>query len=322
MITNETIYKESWLFGTLMGVTLTGASNSIMDGVFKIFEEYSDLSDAFNLKVDEELQPIVNIAYINSTANEGKEIEVDSRLASLLSFGLEMQEKTSYTKNDKKEYLFNPLVGKLSTLWKSFVESKNSSLPSDETINTLLDEVNSSSLSVMGNTVKRTGKATIDVGAFAKGYAVKLAQDYLKENGVKDYFINGGSSSLGVGSYGDNKPYKITMKSLVNNGYSKAYFLAQDEAVTTSGSDEQGRKYRGNMYSHIVDPRNGSGLAKLDTVCIRNDDAAVADILSTVIFVGGEEVAKSLQEKFSFEYMIFDGENVISSPNMDFVAEK
>ncbi len=318
----ETIYNEKWLFGTNMGITISGSSNNVLDEIFTMFDEYDQLSDAYHLRVDENLKPIINIAYINSIENEGKDIEVDPKLADLLSFGLEMQEKTSYVENGKKEYLFNPLVGKLSTLWKNFVESKNDPLPSDESIKTLLDEVNSSSLTVNGNVVRRTGKATIDVGAFAKGYVVKLAQDYLKEKGVKDYFINGGSSSMGIGSYNNDYPYKISMKSLLSNGYSEAYFFAQDTAVGTSGSDQQGRKYGGNMYSHIVDPRNGSGLAKYDTVCIKNNDAGVADVLSTLLFVGGEEVAKSLQDKFSFEYMIFDGENVISSPNMGFVAEK
>ncbi len=317
----KTIENLQPYFGTYVSVKMSGGSTSIMENVFNIFSEYDSLSDAYNLKTDKNLDQVINIAYLNSDTSEGKEIEVDPRLASLLSFGLQMQEKTSFVLNGEKQYLFNPLIGKISTLWKNFIQH-NQPLPDDATLKTLLEEVNQSSLTVNGNKVKRTGKAKIDVGAFAKGYAVKIAQDYLKKEGVRDYYIDGGSSSLGIGSYNDAYPYKIKMTSLLNQGYSEAYFFAKDTSVGTSGSNQQGKEYRGEMYSHIVDPRNGSGKANCDTVTIRCDDAGVADILSTVIFIGGEEAAKALKETFSFEYMIFDGENVVASPDMGFVAEK
>lgn len=318
----ETLFDTKWAFGTGISLTLTGSSKEVFNHVFQIFEDYSNLSDAYNSRVDEHLNPIVNLAYINQDSNEGKEIEVDERLANMLKFGLEMQEKTSYIENGEEEYYFDPLIGNLATLWKNFIESKDAPLPDDSIIQELLEERKNSSYEVHGNIVKRTGKAKIDVGAFAKGYAVKIAQDYLREQGVKDYFINGGSSSMAIGFYNDTNPYKITIKSLRNAGYSEAYFLCSNTGVGTSGVSEQGKNYLGKEYSHIVDPKTGSGLAKNDTVCILCDNPAYADVLSTAIFVGGEEAVKALQKNFSFEYMIYDGTNVLSSEGMDFVLEK
>lgn len=318
------IIKSGWYFGTQMSVTLFDSSEEVMNHVLEIFSEYSTLTDAYNAKADSNLKEIVNIYYINKDENEGKEIEVDSRLASLLSFGLEMREKTCINTPGqiRTDYYFNPLIGKLSTLWKNFVDDPASSFPSNETITELLDEMNSSSLEVNGNIVKRSGKGKIDVGAYAKGYVVKVVQDYLKEEGVDKYSINGGSSSLGLGTTSDGGEYKITLSSLKEKGYSEAYFKLKDSAVGTSGISEQGKKYDGKTYSHIVNPNNGSGLAKYDTVSIIASDAGLADILSTAIFVGGEELAKVLQSSFSFEYMIFDGENVIQSSNFNLVLEK
>lgn len=311
-----------WYFGTGMSLTLTGSNKNVFEHVFQIFEDYSNLSDAYELHSDEHLKPIANLAYINQDSNEGKEIEVDQRLANMLEFGLEMQEKTSYIEDGKKEYYFDPLIGNLATLWKNFVEKKDVPLPEDSIIQSLLEERKNSSYEVNGNKVKRNGKAKIDVGAFAKGYAVKIAQDYLREQGVKDYFINGGSSSMAIGYYNDTNPYKISIKSLRSAGYSEAYFLCYDTGVGTSGVSEQGKNYLGKEYSHIVDPKTGSGLAKNDTVSILCDNPAYADVLSTAIFVGGEEAAKALQKNFSFEYMIYDGTNVVSSEGMHFVLEK
>ena len=318
----ETLIDTRWYFGTGMSLTLTGSNKKVLEHVFQIFEDYSDLSDAYNSRVDENLKPIVNLACINLDSNEGKEIVVDERLADMLEFGLVMQEKTSYILDGKEEYYFDPLIGNLATLWKHFLETKDAPLPEDSIIQELLEERKESSYEVHGNIVKRTGKAKIDVGAFAKGYAVKIAQDYLREQGVKDYFINGGSSSMAIGFYNDTKPYKISIKSLRSAGYSEAYFLCSDTGVGTSGISEQAKEYLGKEYCHIVDPRTGSALAKNDTVSILCNNPAYADVLSTAIFVGGVEAAKALQEKFSFEYMIYDGSDVLSSEGMHFVLEK
>ena len=89
----ETLIDTRWYFGTGMSLTLTGSNKKVLEHVFEIFEDYSDLSDAYNSRVDENLKPIVNLACINLDSNEGKEIVVDERLADMLEFGLVMQKK-------------------------------------------------------------------------------------------------------------------------------------------------------------------------------------------------------------------------------------
>ncbi len=317
------ISKAGYYFGTSVSVTLFDSSTEVLDHVFDIFSDYDLLTDAYKAHADENLEQVKNIYYLNKDSNSGEEIEVDPRLASLLSFGLQMQEKTSLTKEDgSKEYYFNPLIGNLSSLWKNFIESPTASFPNESTINQYLEEMNSSKLEINGNKIKRSGKAKIDVGAYAKGYVIKLVQDYLKEEGVSKYFINGGSSSYGLGSYLSDESYKITISSLLDYGYSKAFFYADNTSIGTSGISQQSKKYDGNLYSHIVNPNTGDALAKNNTVTIKSSDAGVADILSTAIFIGGEELAKSLKNTLDFEYMIFDGENIAFSDGLGLVLEK
>lgn len=319
---NSYISQNGWYFGTSMSVTLFDSSKEVLEHVFQIFSDYSDLTDAYYPHAGTDLKQINNIYYLNKDENEGKEIEVDSRLASLLSFGNEMRSKTCLQASETDAvYYFNPLIGNLSTLWKNFIDNKTT-FPTDEKISQLLDEMNSSKLEIDGNIVKRSGKGKIDVGAYAKGYVVKIVQDYLKEQGITRYYINGGSSSLAFGSNSSGGAYKITISSIKNSGYSQAYFMAENTSVGTSGVSEQGRIYQGNTYSHIVNPNTGSGLAKFDTVCIKTDDAAVADILSTVVFIGGKELADALKDRFTFEYLLYDGENIVNSDNLNLVLEK
>lgn len=317
------ISNNGYYFGTTMSVTLFGSSTEVLNHVFDIFSEYDALTDAYYSKVDYNNQRINNIYFLNKNQNDGVEVEVDPRLASLLSFGLEMQEKTALTKeNGEKVYFFNPLIGEISSAWKNFIEEPTVACPSEELINQYLEDIKTSSLEVNGNKVKRTGKAKIDVGAYAKGYVIKKVQDYLKEEGVSSYFINGGSSSYGLGSFPNNKSYKITISSLTNYGYSQAYFNADNTSIATSGISQQSKKYDGKTYTHIIDPNTGSALATNDTVTIKAPDAGISDILSTAIFLGGEELAKFLKKTLSFEYMIFDGENVVSSDGLGLVLKK
>lgn len=313
---NETLSNYAWAFGTKMTVTFIGGNTSILNTAITMINDYSKLSDAYNSwSGDDGVTPIVNLYQINIDENEGKEIEVDPRLAELLSYGLTMKEETSMMIDGEKNYFLNPLIGNVTSIWKTFVENKNhdqKSLPSEEAINTALEEMNSSSLTIDGNKVTRHGKAKIDVGAYAKGYVVKKVQDYLISEGITIYSVNGGSSSLGLGTAMDGGEFRIHIDRETDNGTFSSYFTAKNTAVGTSGVSEQGRKFEGKTYSHIIDPRDGSGEAKYDTVSVMAKDAALCDVLSTTIFVGGASLAEYLSTKYDFGYMIFDGKEVIA----------
>lgn len=321
---NETLSNYAWAFGTQVSVTFVGGTSEILNTAMKMVEDYSKLSDAYNSWAgDDGVTPITNLAQINLDKNEGREIEVDSRLAELLSYGLEMKEATSMAISGETNYFFDPLIGNVTKLWKDFVETKNASLPTDEDIAKALEEMNSSTLTVNGNKVTRTGKAKIDVGAYAKGYAVKKVQDYLISEGITVYSINGGSSSLGLGTTSNGYGFKIHIDREVDGSTFSSYFIAKDTAVGTSGVSEQGKTYEGKTYSHIVDPRNGSSEAQYDTVSVMAKDAALCDVLSTTIFIGGSELAEYLSGKYDFGYMIFDGKEVVAkNDKLPLVVEK
>ena len=313
---NEVISNNIWAFGTMVSIKIQGGSKEILSNALELAEKYSKLSDAYNSWSGEDgITPINNLCLINLKKSEGKPIEVDPLLTELLTYGINMKEETSMVIDGEKQYFFDPLIGDVTTLWKTFVEneSKKEILPTNEQIDASLNDMRNSSITVEGNTITRNGNAIIDVGAYAKGYAVNKIREYLISEGIKVFSINAGSSSLGLGTTENDMGYRIHIDRETKNGHFSAYYLAKNTSVGTSGVSEQGREYEGKVYSHIVDPRNGSGEAKYDTVSVKTTDSGLADILSTVIFIGGDTLAKYLSSKYDFGYMIFDGKDVVAS---------
>ena len=87
-------------------------------------------------------------------------------------------------------------------------------------------------------------------------------------------------------------------------------------SVVTSGGYERSFQKDGKTYHHIFDPRSGypcdSDLRSVTVVC---QDGALADALSTALFVLGEEAALRLQAELdTFELLLIteDGRIVLT----------
>jgi len=68
--------------------------------------------------------------------------------------------------------------------------------------------------------------------------------------------------------------------------------VAQGEGIATSGGELQRFSVDGSLH-HILDPRTGVSPAELRSVTVLARSAALADALSTAIFVLGEEAGRS-----------------------------
>lgn len=316
-ISGETLVQEKFgLFGTNVQIRITGASQDQMTDLFSLLETYDALTDAFNPR-SLNGQTINNLYTLNLEANEGRKITIDPKLKEVLEFGLEMQQATTYKENGVTYSYFNPFIGAITTEWKRFVnpdsdEEKIDAPLTAETLTPLLNDMNSTSLTFDGDTVTRNGKGLVDVGAFAKGFALRKAKNYLDEQGLKAYLINAGTSSLLLGCTRKGDAYTVSLqRPSYGDPKLSITYPAKFEAVGTSGISEQYRVYEGKTYTHIVDPKDGSAEAHYDTVTIKTGDPALADVLSTVIFLGGSDAAEQLSKTYDFGYLIWDGTSIV-----------
>lgn len=288
-------------FGTaLFDVYLYNATSANLDYLSSYFSKMNDLTDAYT----EPKGGVTSIYTINQTNDP---VTVDDDLRDILKFALEMESVT--------EGYFNPLIGRLTTLWKAGIEAKPQYVPEQSGIDEALAEVKSSSLSIVGNVVTRTGNGLLDLGALAKGYSLREARRYLESEGVTNYLINAGTSSLALGKTKSGGDWKVSF-----SDYPTAYFKTSSTSIGTSSVSEQGMVIDGVTYSHIVNPFTGSAKADYVMVSIKGDDPGVDDVLSTVFMLGGPTLAAKFKDKYSLEYAFYDGTDLTFTSGMGVVV--
>jgi thiamine biosynthesis lipoprotein len=135
--------------------------------------------------------------------------------------------------------------------------------------------------------------SALDLGGIGKGYAVESARRLLLKKGVKSAIIDLHSSIAVIGDgwrvgVRDPRTSEVLAIVVLNNG----------DALSTSGQYEQ--------PGHIVDPRTGKKADRCLSVTVVAYDAALADALSTAVFVLGPAEGRKLLERFGAKAFVID----------------
>jgi thiamine biosynthesis lipoprotein len=140
--------------------------------------------------------------------------------------------------------------------------------------------------------------SSLDLGGIGKGYAVEAARRLLLKKKVKSAIIDMHSS---IAVIGDGWRVGIQGPRVQGLGSRKiigVVVLNNGDALSTSGQYEQ--------PGHIVDPRSGKPADKCLSVTVVAKDAALADALSTAVFVLGPADGWQLLEKFKAKAFVID----------------
>lgn len=194
--------------------------------------------------------------------------------------------------------LFDPAVAGLVRLW-GFSDDASSPTrpPSDAAIAAWQAERGTmADLTIMANrVVPGTKPVQIDLGGFAKGYAVDRALDLLRAEGVENVIVNTGGDLRVLGSHGD-RPWRVGIRAPRGGGVFAAIEAADGEAVFTSGDYERYFQWRGRRYHHILDPRTGRPARGLRSVTVITDNGGLADAAATALFVAGADWPTTARE--------------------------
>jgi thiamine biosynthesis lipoprotein len=191
------------------------------------------------------------------------------------------------------EGAFDPTSGPLIRLWRRCREQGR--IPTADEICEAMNGVGIGRVAfdVRAETVwfPRRGYQ-FDLGAVGKGYAVDRAAAHLRQEGIEDFLVHGGRSSLlAAGDHAGQGGWPVGLKNPLFTRQRYATVLLSNCGLSTSGSNIQYFRHGGRRYGHILDPRSGWPTEGLLSVTVLASTAAEADALSTAFYVMGLEKA-------------------------------
>lgn len=279
----EPISKQGFLLDTVIQITLYDTGNaSLLDESFAVCEKYEQLLSKTVATSD--------VSRINQA--EGKPVTVSDETIALI--------QKSLTYSELSDGAFDITIAPLSSLW-DFKDKKT--IPDSQDIEKAKNLVDYHTISISGNTVTLLNpKASIDLGAIAKGYIADKIKDYLVSKNVKSGLINLGGNVLTIGTKPDGSAWNIGIQKPFDeqNAAITSVHLS-DESVVTSGVYERYFKQDGVIYHHILDAKTGYPFQNgLLGVTIISEQSVDGDALSTTCFAlglqKGMELIRSLPD--------------------------
>lgn len=297
----QTSNYQVYVFGTLVDISIWGANREQEEkAVAAITRDFQRMHHDWHAWKP---GPLVDI---NQALAKGEEARVIPSLIPILNESTELSRKS--------DGLFDPAIGGLLELWGfQSDERPNGPPPPMEAIEKWVKaSPRMDDLELEGETLRSRNPAVqLDFGAFAKGYAVDLAIERLRELGINNAIINAGGDLRAIGDK-NGKPWQIGVRHPQGKGVLASLKVSGDESVFTSGNYERYREYEGVHYNHILDPRTGMPVDGVTSVTVIHDNGAVADAAATALVVAGPKEWHRIATQMGIKYvMLVDDDGVV-----------
>ena len=217
--------------------------------------------------------------------------------------------------SEQSEGAFDITVGPLVNTY-GFGPDGFDKVPTDEEREELLQRIGYKKLT-LHKEKRALGKSQSDIycdlSAVAKGYAVDLIVDSLKDMGVESAMVEVGGEVRTMGLNSTQQPWRIGIDRPTEGvrELQRAVPL-KDKAMATSGDYRNFRIIDGKRISHTIDPRTGKPIDHaLASVSVVHDACAWADAYATTLMVLGPEagLAFAKEHKLAVLFLVHDGED-------------
>lgn len=130
----------------------------------------------------------------------------------------------------------------------------------------------------------------LDFGALGKGLALDRAAEVLRRQGIVAAALRTDSSMLFIGSPPQTAAtptpgWPVLVRHPRQPERPVARLWLQDQALATSGDDQQFREILGLRYSHLIDPRSGLPAPYTGSLTVISPSATAADAWSTALLL-------------------------------------
>jgi thiamine biosynthesis lipoprotein len=294
------VYQEQgYVFGTLVEVSVYGEEGAeARQAVASVMREFQRLHNMLHAWQPSELSEL------NTAFAQGRSKQVSPELAAILKDAARLSAQSGG--------LFNPAIGGLVQLWGFHADEFKAALPDTTKVAALVkSNPQMSDLIFDGDRVSSRNKAVqIDLGGYAKGYALDRAADLLKQQGIHNALINIGGNVLALGSHGD-RPWRVGIQHPRKPGPLATLELHDGEAIGTSGDYQRYFELGGKRYCHLIDPRNGQPMQGVQAVTILTHGAqagTLSDADSKPLFISGATGWRAVARQLNLdEALLIDG---------------
>lgn len=301
----EPLYNtQTYVFGTLIDITIYGESDARAQTVATtIINNFNLLHRRLHAWKPSEISTI-NHAF--STIQSAK-ISPD--------IGQMIAEITALSNQSNGS--FNPAIGQLINSW---------GFQQDEFVAHKVDAAKIAQLvsqnPKMSDIVINEGQATstnpavqLDLGGYAKGYALDVGLAYLREQKIKNALINIGGNIIALGQRG-NKPWRIGIQHPRQPNAIATIALPSGWAIGTSGDYQRFFDLDGQRYCHIIDPATGYPVQGIQSVTVlippQKNAGVLSDVASKPLFIAKPDsrlaAAKAMGTK---HFLIIESEHNI-----------
>ncbi len=255
--------------------------------------------------VEAAVEEIERLDAILSTGDENSEVAaVNKNGGGVLSSDTAYLLERSLELNEMTDGKFDITIYPVMEAWG--FTTQEYSVPSEDTLQELLSLVDSGGVVYNEEnsevSFEREGMM-IDFGGIAKGYTSSRIMDIYREYGVVSGMVSLGGNVQLMGTKTDGSFWRVAIQSPDEEDGYIGVLEAADVAVITSGGYERYFEQDGVTYHHIIDPDTGypadNGLV---SVTIVSADGALADGLSTSLFIMGLDEASDFWRAHSEEF--------------------
>lgn len=308
----EPLYNtQSYVFGTLVDITFYGESEKDAQALSsEIVRHFQELHNRLHAWRPSEIKAL------NYSFAQGKiPVSIAPDVAKIIN--------DATTLSIESNGAFNPTIGRLINAW-GFQKDEFKPIKIDESKIKALVAANPQMIDIVvqhGKAFSNNAAVQLDLGGYAKGYALDIALAYLRKQGVENALINIGGNIIALGKHGD-KAWRVGIQHPRQPNAIATLDLMSGWAIGTSGDYQRYFELNGKRYCHIIDPATGYPVQGMQSVTVlippQSNAGTLSDVTSKPIFIAKSNLRAAVAKEMGVEdYLIIESEKSVQvSPTM------
>ena len=303
-------HSQSYVFGTLVDISIYGETDEhARQLVDHILQDFQNLHNRLHAWKPISASQLSELGKLNAAFQASKQATISPDLARILADATALSVKS--------KGLFNPSIGHLIGTWGFQRDEFNPIAVDDKSIQALIKAKPAmTDIVVQGNLAYSNNSAVkLDLGGYAKGYALDIAAAYLRQQQVKNALINIGGNITALGQHGD-KPWRVGIQHPRSPTAIATLELTDGWSIGTSGDYQRYFMLNGKRYCHIIDPRTGYPAQHTQAVTVLvppgKNSGALSDVASKPIFLETPDNRSKTAHAFGIDhFMVIDAQSKI-----------